>query len=116
MQAIVAAEESGFLTGKLTRRPASQYDWSSSRPIAAVDQTPYRFVSTDAVQIVTSPLLESYEVVVPDVRGRALRTAVTLLHEAGLEVELDDKVAERVRSSQPSAGSFVVPGATVLLH
>ena len=116
MQAIVAAEESGFLTGEPTRRSASQYDWSSSSPIAAVDQTPYRFVSTDAVQIVTSPLLESYEVVVPDVRGRALRTAVTLLHEAGFKVELDDKIAERVRSSQPSAGSFVVPGATVLLH
>jgi hypothetical protein len=116
MQAIVAAEESGFLSGQLARGSSARYDWSSPKPMAAVDLNPYRFASTDAVQIVTTSGLESSRVAVPDVRGRALRTAITLLHEAGLEVELDDNVPERVRSSQPAAGSFVVPGATILLH
>jgi len=116
MQAIVAAEESGFLSGQLARGSSARYDWSSPKPMAAADRSPYRFASTDAVQIVTASRNESSGVAVPDVRGRALRTAITLLHEAGLEVELDDNVPERVRSSQPAAGSFVVPGATILLH
>ncbi|TFG63930.1 MAG: PASTA domain-containing protein [Gemmatimonadales bacterium] len=116
MQAIVAAEESGFLTGQLSRRSAARYDWSSSTVVPPVDQTPFRFATTNATEVITSPRHESDDVVVPDVRGRALREAVKLLHEAGLEVEVDDDVPERVRSTQPAAGSFVVPGATVLLH
>jgi cell division protein FtsI (penicillin-binding protein 3) len=116
MQAIVAAQESGFLSGQLSRGSSAGYDWSSPTPMAVVDRSPYRFASADEVQIVTASQIESSEVAVPDVRGRALRTAITLLHEAGLEVELDDNVRVRVRSSQPAAGSFVVPGATILLH
>lgn len=116
MQAIMAAEESGFLSGQLVRRSVSRYDWSPSIPPAGMDQSPYRFAATNVVQVDRPPRLQFDEVVVPDVQGRALRIAVALLHEAGLEVELDDEVSERVRSSQPAAGSFVVPGATVLLH
>jgi len=116
MQAIVAAEETGFLSGQLSRRSGRDYDWSTSSPIAAVGEIPYRFAATNASQVVKSQEFDSDVVVVPDVRGRALRVAVSLLLDAGLEVELADEVPARVRRSQPAAGSFVVPGATVLLR
>jgi len=116
MQAIVAAEESGFLTGQVSRRSARRYAWSTAPEISEIEETPFRFAAANVSQAIMAPRRESDAVIVPDVRGRALRVAVTLLHEAGLEVELDDDVPERVRSSQPVAGSPVVPGATVLLH
>ena len=118
MQAIVAAENSGFLAGQLARRADTGYDWSTSSPAIAEDATPYRFAATNPrrPRVVASSHPESGEVVIPDVRGLGLRTAVTRLHEAGLEVELDGEVPKRVRRSQPAAGALVVRGATVLLH
>lgn len=118
MQAILAAEDSGFLAGRLVRRADTGYDWSVSSPVTAEDPTPYRFAATNPRRpsAVTANQRESIEVVVPDVRGLGLRAAVARLHRDGFEVELDDEIPERVRRSQPAAGALVVRGATVLLQ
>ncbi len=118
MQAIMAAEDSGFLAGRLARRADTGYDWSASSPALSENPTPYRFAATNPLRAraVTTTRTESSEVVIPDVRGLGLRAAVTQLLKAGFEVELSDEVPERVRRSQPAAGALVVRGATVLLH
>ena len=56
------------------------------------------------------------EAIVPQIRGLGLRAAATLLHEAGLKVEIEDGAGARVSTSLPVPGSRVVPGATVLLR
>jgi len=55
-------------------------------------------------------------VVVPDVVGRALPTALATLRQAGLEGNADATDGDReVRSQEPQRGALVAPGSTVNL-
>lgn len=115
MQAIVAAGESGLLTGHLLQGAGSGHDWADRTAITERESTPYQFAANSPPPVELSGSRPD-ELVVPDVRGLGLRAAAAKLHEIGLEVELDDETPERVRRSYPAPGSRVVSGATVLLR
>ena len=115
LQAIVAAEESGLLTGQAIRRRSAPRDWSAPAT-SSVETGPYRLAAHGAPTVTELVASEIDETLVPQVRGLGLRAAVTTLHEAGLKVEIGDGAGARVRNSFPAPGSRVVPGATVLLR
>jgi cell division protein FtsI (penicillin-binding protein 3) len=112
MQAILAAGESGLLAGHLIQGADTRHDWATPEP----EVPPYRFAANTPPRDRRTEQSESGELLVPDVRGLGLRAAAARLHEAGLEVELDDDALQRVRRSEPAPGSRVVSGSTVLLR
>lgn len=116
LQAIVAAEESGLLTGQVIRRRAEPRDWSAAAPVSS-EVGPIHLATTGVeLSLAEAAPLEIDAAIVPQIRGLGLRAAVTKLYEAGLKVEIEDGAGARVRTSLPVPGSRVVPGATVLLR
>lgn len=109
VQAILATRGRGLIESETRPMSRARLDWETRRAEAA--PSPYRFADTRQV---TQPGPADRERLLPDVTGLETRIAVSRLHALGLRVEL--QAAGRVSRQEPSAGTRVVRGATILLR
>jgi cell division protein FtsI (penicillin-binding protein 3) len=109
VQAILATRGRGLIESETRPMSRVRLDWDARRAEAA--PSPYRFA--DARQV-TQPGSADHERLLPDVTGLETRIAVSRLHALGLRVEL--QATGRVSRQEPSAGTRVVRGATILLR
>jgi cell division protein FtsI (penicillin-binding protein 3) len=96
----------------LVREPAPG-SWGGGR--APVDAGPFIFAMGSNPADWSAPPTETRRaVIMPDLSGLPLRSAVARLHELGLRVELTGTV--QVRGQAPAPGQNVTRGATVVLR
>ncbi len=118
VQAILAAPGLGYVEKELPRNRRERLDWN--RPDALQEWSPGNALSpfrlaSDAGTFSGRPQpARAEQLLLPDVTDVELRAAVARLHSLGLRVELQS--SDRVSSQSPSAGTRIVPGATVLLQ
>ena len=87
--------------------------WGGDR--APADAGPFIFaVDSDPAQWSVPPVETPRAVIMPDLAGLPLRSAVARLHELGLRVELVG--TGQVRGQVPAPGQDVTRGATVVLR
>lgn len=109
VQAIYATRGRGLIEAGTTSPNRVRLDWEASE--AEAPPSPYRLVDSRGV---AEPEGAERDLVLPDVTGAETRTAVSRLHALGLRVELTG--SGQVRRQEPSAGTRVVRGATILLR
>jgi cell division protein FtsI (penicillin-binding protein 3) len=122
VQAILAAAESGLVSGRVVGPTEGPYDWETGTGLAAdravaQEEPPFRFVAvgppTPQAESV-SDAVPGADVILPDLTGVGIRAATTRLHGLGLRVEI--RTSGRVARTEPAPGTRVLPGARVLLR
>lgn len=118
VQAILAAPRNDFLGGERSRPIRERLDWS---PVPAgggwsiaSEASPFRLVADDGLPPGAGSPQPADRLVLPDLTGLEVRSAVSRLHRLGLHVELE--AVGSVRAQAPASGTRVVPGATILLR
>jgi cell division protein FtsI (penicillin-binding protein 3) len=106
VQAVLATRGRGLIETDLVVRRDGALDWATT-----AEESPYRLAVAGAPATAgrTAP-----EIRLPDLRGLEVRVAAARLHALGVGVEL--RGSGRVSGQEPSPGTTVVRGATVLLR
>ena len=106
VQAILATRGRGLIETDLGTHARGRLDWD-----ARARASPFRFAAAEGA---AEPRQEPGDLRLPDVNGLETRVAAARLHALGLRVEL--RGTGRVSHQEPSAGTRVVRGATILLR
>jgi len=106
VQAILATRGRGLIETDLDAHVRGRLDWD-----ARARESPFRFAAAEGA---AEPGQYSGDLMLPDVNGLETRVAAARLHALGLRVEL--RGTGRVSHQEPSAGTRVVRGATILLR
>lgn len=117
LQAILAAAESGLVTGRVVSPARRSYDWDvpgGQTASAGASGTPFRFATTGDVVRPEAPAEPAAEVVLPDLSGLGVRAAAARLHALGLNV--DNRASGRVAATEPAPGARLARGARVRLR
>lgn len=112
LEAALATQGVRLDDGLLVRSPEPRR-WGQAP--ASEEASPYVFAVGTTAEPWSRPAARGApQLVLPDLSGLPLRSAVARLHELGLRVELE--ASGRVSAQTPRPGSKLAPGATVVLR